>query len=346
MELDIFNPSRHIRRAVLFWLSLLLACMSATFSAVNLLNGTEQTQTWISLTFCLVSLFVCYNTYRQTINSAMTVSYVFALITLVTYASFIYPLSYGLFIWACLFPVLFYLILGRRKGMFATGAGFLTVLITVTYKIIECSFVESAHLAINFSLTFLCIWLTSHILEVKRKTSEASLGQLASRDSLTNVYNRHALVHNFNRYHNESIKVPVSLLILDLDFFKQVNDQYGHDVGDKVLVETAALLDAWSDEHLVYRIGGEEFCIALHDSDLLQATYKAEQIRHAIERYDFNGAEVAIKLTASIGVYQCHHFDSLESVLKEADKELYKAKKNGRNQVMVCNEQASALSSC
>jgi diguanylate cyclase (GGDEF)-like protein len=131
-----------------------------------------------------------------------------------------------------------------------------------------------------------------------------------------------------------------------LDFFKQVNDQYGHDVGDKVLVETAALLDALSDEHLVYRIGGEEFCIALHDSDLLQATYKAEQIRHAIERYDFNGAEVAIKLTASIGVYQCHHFDSLESVLKEADKELYKAKKNGRNQVMVCNEQASALSSC
>tara|TARA_Y100001956_G_scaffold77944_1_gene89024 strand:+ start:464 stop:1423 length:960 start_codon:yes stop_codon:yes gene_type:complete len=312
--------------------------MSAIFSVINLLGGAAPIETWPLATFSLISLFVCHNTYRHSAGASLTISYVFALISLVTYATFVYPLSYGLFTWACLFPVLFYLILGRRKGTLATGTGFLTVLITVSYKIIECSFVDSAHLAINFALTFSCIWLTSHILEVKRKTSEASLGQLASRDSLTGVYNRHALVHNFNRYHNESTKVPLSLLILDLDFFKQVNDRYGHDVGDKVLVETAALLDALCDEHLVYRIGGEEFCIALHNSDLKYATYKAELIRQAIEQYGFSGAENPIQLTASIGVYQCHHFDSLESVLKAADKELYKAKQNGRNQVMVSEE--------
>ncbi|KHT38745.1 GGDEF domain-containing protein [Vibrio sinaloensis] len=345
MELDIFHPSRHLRRAVLFWLSLMLACMSAIFSIFNFLGGAEPIQIWPLATFSLISLFVSYNTYQHSSGAPLTVSYVFTLISLVTYATFVYPLSYGLFTWACLFPVLFYLILGRRKGTLATGAGFLTVLMTVSYKIIECSFVDSAHLAINFALTFCCIWLTSHILEVKRKTSEASLGQLASRDSLTGVYNRHALVHNFNRYHNESAKVPLSLLILDLDYFKQVNDQYGHDVGDKVLVETAALLDALCDEHLVYRIGGEEFCIALHNSNLQHAKYKAELIRQAIEQYSFSGAEAPIKLTVSIGVYECHHFDSLESVLKEADKELYKAKKNGRNQVMVSQEAVTSASS-
>lgn len=344
MELDIFNPSRQLRRAVLFWLSLLLSVISLTFLAASWLTSANPLDVWVVAVFSALSCLVCYNTYQKLATPQITVTYVFILILAVSYTTFVYPLEYGVFIWACLFPVLFYLILGKRRGMLATGAGFLAILFTVCYKIFVCSFVNSAHLAVNFALTFLCIWSTSHILEVKRKTSEASLGQLASRDSLTGVYNRHALVHNFKRYHAESNKVPLSLLILDLDYFKQVNDKYGHDVGDKVLIETAALLDALCDEHLVYRIGGEEFCIALHDCDLQHARHKAELIRHTIERYDFRGGEEAIKLTASIGVYQCHHFDSLESVLKEADKELYKAKKNGRNQVMVCNQQTCSVS--
>lgn len=343
MELDIFNPSRQLRRAVLFWLSLLLSFISLIFLIVSWLTGATPLDIWVMIVFCVASALVCYNTYQKSATPQITITYVFTLVAAVAYTTFVYPLEYGIFSWAALFPVLFYLILGKRRGMLATGAGFLTILLTVCYKIFVCTFIDSAHLAVNFSLTFLCIWLTSHILEVKRKTSEASLGQLASRDSLTGVYNRHALVHNFKRYHDESNKVPLSLLILDLDYFKQVNDQYGHDVGDKVLIETAALLDALSDEHLVYRIGGEEFCIALHDCDLQHARHKAELIRHTIERYEFSGGEEAIKLTASIGVYQCHHFDSLESVLKEADKELYRAKKNGRNQVMVCNEQACSV---
>lgn len=338
MELDIFHPSRHLRRAVLFWLSALLTSMAAIFSIINLVQGIEPVKTWPLATFTLISLFVCYNTYRHSAGSVITISYVFALISLVTYANYIYPLSYGLFSWACLYPVLFYLILGRRKGTLATGIGFLTLLMTLSHKATQGNHLDSANVIINFALTYSCIWLTSYILEVKRTTSEVSLGQLASRDSLTGVYNRHALVHNFNQYHNESAKLPLSLLIIDLDFFKRVNDKYGHDVGDKVLVETATLLDGLCDEHLVYRIGGEEFCVALHNSESVHAKYKAEQIRQAIERYQFSGAESPIKITASIGVYQCHHFCNLESVLKAADKELYKAKQNGRNQVMVSEE--------
>ena len=106
------------------------------------------------------------------------------------------------------------------------------------------------------------------------------------------------------------------------------------------MIQTAALIDALSDEHLVYRIGGEEFCIALHNANVAQATRKAEQIRSAIEKFSFNDSTTPISLTTSIGVYQCDHYKDLESVLRKADKELYKAKKNGRNQIMVCNQTA------
>ncbi|MFD2015598.1 GGDEF domain-containing protein [Vibrio olivae] len=172
-------------------------------------------------------------------------------------------------------------------------------------------------------------------LEEKRDYSENSLGELASRDALTGVYNRHALIHNFETYRTQVDQQPMALLILDLDFFKSINDRFGHPTGDKVLVQTASLIDGLSGENLVYRIGGEEFCVALPNVSTNKAKQKAEHLRSAIEAFEFNDKETPIKLTASIGVYQCNRLISLEDVLKKADNELYRAKQNGRNQVMV-----------
>lgn len=341
-ELDIFRPSRQLRRATLFWLSLVLAAMSMLVAIVNVYVGPFYTLAYIEAMFCTFSLYVGYCCYHGRHSNTLAVLYIYSVVAIISVATYSHPVAHGLFVWAFLYPVLFYLILGRRQGFIATAIGFSLQLVIISQKSGDTALLDYFHLSINFALAFAAVWITAHVLEVKRKTSEASLGHLASRDALTGVYNRHALVHNFERYRRESQTLPLSLLILDLDYFKQVNDQFGHDVGDKVLIQTAALIDALSDEHLVYRIGGEEFCVALHNTDLPHAMQKAEQIRATIERANFHSREEPIHLTVSIGVYQCDHYHDLESVLREADKELYRAKQNGRNQVMVCNEAAAS----
>lgn len=344
MELDIFNPSQQLRRAVLFWLSMLLALMSMLLTAVNIATDSYGFHHLNEAAFGIFSIAIGYLTYQKHTSKPVVTAYVYSLIAATAISTYYYPIHYGVFLWACLFPVLFYLILGRRYGFLATGVGFILQLWIVLHRMVVDDVSESVQLIFNFSCVFLAIWMTAHILEVKRRVSEASLGQLASRDALTGVYNRHALTHNFKRYRNESTKLPLSLLILDLDFFKSVNDRYGHDVGDRVLIQTAALIDSLSEEHLVYRIGGEEFCVALHNTNLDSAKIKAEQIRQAIEGFSFNYSSEPISLTASIGVYLCNHYANLESVLREADKELYHAKQNGRNQVKVCYLSPSKLS--
>ncbi|NVD06727.1 GGDEF domain-containing protein [Vibrio sp. JPW-9-11-11] len=337
MELDIFNPSRQLRRAVLFWLSALLGCLSAALTFYKLSIDQIDTISLLIALFGVFSTFIAYNAYRGSTPKLTVTLYVYSLITATCLATALLPIEFGVMTWTCLFPVVFYLLLGRRFGFLATLFGFCVQMVIIANKVTASALFHYSPLMVNFVLTFIAVWTTAHIIEVKRRMSESSLGQLASRDALTGVYNRHALMHNFERYRKESRKLPLSLLVLDLDFFKAVNDQYGHDVGDKVLIQTAALIDALSDEHLVYRIGGEEFCVALHDCDAERAKEKAEHIRYAIEHHRFNDGDEPISLTVSIGVYQCDHYANLESVLKEADKELYRAKQNGRNQVMVCS---------
>ncbi|UUM31700.1 GGDEF domain-containing protein [Vibrio japonicus] len=342
MELDIFNPSRVLRSTVLFWFSMLLSVISLLAATFSLAMTSHLHLVLVNFVFGCFSMFIAYRSYYNQIPTALSAIYVYVSIGVLYVTTAAYPIEKGLLFWSFLYPVLFYLILGKRNGFFATSIGFLGQFSLVIEKALGINSDSFIALNLNFMLAYAAVWLASHILEVKRKSSEASLGQLACRDALTGVYNRHALVHNFDRYRRESEKLPLSLLVLDLDYFKQVNDLHGHDIGDKVLIQTAALIDSLSDEHLVYRIGGEEFCIALHNTDAHLATRKAEQIRECIEKYSFNDRDCPISLTTSIGIYQCDHYDNLESVLKQADKELYKAKKNGRNQIMVCNQNSVA----
>ncbi|WP_284193254.1 GGDEF domain-containing protein [Vibrio zhanjiangensis] len=346
MELDIFNPSRHLRRAVLFWLSTLLGSLSITGIIIN---GFFDSYPQVALAqgfFCSFSCYVAFKSYKSSTSLILSNGYIYSFIGLISFNTYIYTIDNGVLVWSFLYPVLSYLILGKRYGMLATMVGFVIQLCLIIDKCILSSSIVVWELPLNFVTAFLSVWLASHVLEVKRKTSEASLGQLASRDALTGVYNRHALIHNFERFRQDSKKLPLSLLVLDLDYFKQVNDQYGHDVGDKVLIQTAALIDCLCGEHLVYRIGGEEFCIALNNTDTQNALNKAEEIRSAIESYKFNTPEQPISQTASIGIYQCDHINDLSIVLRNADKELYKAKNNGRNQVMVCHKQEENLAAC
>lgn len=158
----------------------------------------------------------------------------------------------------------------------------------------------------------------------------------ATRDALTLVANRGELETQLalavkNQSGKEDAE-PFSIIFVDADHFKSINDTFGHTVGDKVLIELARLMqqEMYSGE-LVARYGGEEFVIVCPETDLQTAVNRAERLRMAISKLnipEMNGR----KLTSSLGVSQFEPGDSVESVLKRADEALYISKKSGRNQ--------------
>ncbi len=174
-------------------------------------------------------------------------------------------------------------------------------------------------------------------------SSECSLEQLcenlhskATQDPLTKVANR----AEFDRVHAELIQkyrktgALFSVLICDLDYFKNINDAYGHQAGDAVLIKTAIVLrNSARSCDLVARYGGEEFVILCPDCAVAAATRRAEQIRDALSRTE-HPLLAGRRATASFGVTQVQPGDTAETVLRRADRGLYLAKDQGRNRVI------------
>jgi len=178
-----------------------------------------------------------------------------------------------------------------------------------------------------------CIIIIHDITE--RKQLEEKLKILSTVDPLTGAYNRRAFEDFFDQESERSrrYKTPLSLIIFDIDHFKQVNDVYGHDAGDKVLQEIANVCKMHNRPlDFLYRWGGEEFFILLTETGIEGAQNMAERYRSIIESWNFH---IQSKITVSLGVSQFHSSDNAETLIKRADKALYKAKNGGRNQVSV-----------
>ncbi len=166
---------------------------------------------------------------------------------------------------------------------------------------------------------------------------------MAVTDPLTGLYNRRYMVTHGEALVDEAANRgrALSTLLLDLDFFKKVNDQYGHDVGDRVLKELAARLKRQVRRlDIVCRIGGEEFVILLPNAEISVAWRIAERLRKSISDTPFDvgekPGELKIDLTASIGLAGFENStDTLDILLKRADEALYKAKESGRNKVVM-----------
>ncbi|MBI1346841.1 diguanylate cyclase [bacterium] len=168
----------------------------------------------------------------------------------------------------------------------------------------------------------------------------------ATRDALTAVANRGELETQLTVHLNEFQKdpeSPFSLIFADADFFKSINDTYGHTVGDQVLIDIAQTLqrETYCGE-LVARYGGEEFVILCPDTTLEQAERRAERLRLAIRSCPMGGNS-RLRVTASFGATEVETGDSMESILRRADKALYNAKNTGRDKTCVLtNEQILA----
>lgn len=155
----------------------------------------------------------------------------------------------------------------------------------------------------------------------------------AYRDGLTGIYNRHKLddIFNIELSRVKRYELPFSMAILDIDHFKQFNDNYGHLIGDEVLILLAKNLGNKLRKTDAYaRWGGEEFVILFIETKLQDAVISANKIRENIELLEH---KTAGKITVSFGVTQYKENDTLDSLFKRCDDALYKAKENGRNRV-------------
>lgn len=172
---------------------------------------------------------------------------------------------------------------------------------------------------------------------LKQVTTQDELRILAEHDHLTQVYTRGYLLeklqHEFERF--KRYNTPLSIIFLDVDHFKSINDSYGHGTGDLALKLIAGeLITKQRQTDFVGRLGGEEFLICLSNTELNDSIKQAERLLKLIRAITMEVNNTSIDITASCGVAQVNsHDDTVEKLIARADKALYKAKEAGRNRV-------------
>ena len=183
--------------------------------------------------------------------------------------------------------------------------------------------------------------------ELEQRTHvQALLAEAAMTDVLTGLLNRRAMMEMLGQAAAQRKPGDASLCVVvaDIDHFKRINDQYGHDVGDQVLVAVATRLRELTGDslqHHVARWGGEEFLVLLPGTRLQEAAKQAEQIRRSIETLNVDGR--GLRVTLSAGVAELSASDTLADCLRRSDQALYRAKDGGRNKVVAAQGEKFAV---
>ncbi len=181
------------------------------------------------------------------------------------------------------------------------------------------------------------------VVLMHREVAEQAMEKLAALDHLTGVLNRRSFeivyAHEISRARRDGL--GFGLAFIDIDYFKRVNDRFGHAAGDKVLIEvTRVVKSAIRDYDYLARWGGEEFCVLLPGATLSAAREAAERIRTEVESHGFRIKDKPVEITVSIGVgvYRPGRPENLETMMRSVDIAMYQAKELGRNQVVLGEE--------
>lgn len=220
-------------------------------------------------------------------------------------------------------------------------------MLMITIRAVEVGLGEALYTSVYVGsplqeLTFIALMASTVVVPVgflllHRERDEVALYKLATVDGLTGLYNRRAFIDLAGREiaRARRLKSPFSVLMMDLDFFKRVNDEFGHQAGDQVLAGFAAVaIHSVRVEDLVGRYGGEEFCILLPGAALQPALDIAERLRSEVAQHPLG--HLPRVTTVSIGVAACTGADvvSLDAAIARADEALYRAKHEGRDRVV------------
>jgi len=196
----------------------------------------------------------------------------------------------------------------------------------------------AAYLAVGVALvvTLPFAWFLVDLL-LRLHRDEQEMRRLASFDSLTGLLSRHAFFDNANNYVSlaKREKKSFSVLIIDLDHFKLINDRYGHPAGDAVLKLFADVVNSVARRSdIIGRLGGEEFAVVLPSTRSSEALEFAERLHHAINQavLKFNGSAILYSVSIGLAEFDKASGEDIDDLLARADLALYKAKQGGRNQ--------------
>lgn len=272
-----------------------------------------------------------------------------SLVTALTPGAPILDLSSGTYWMLVALSILAFLMFGTRRAGILTAVNYLLCVafpwaalvsrgegsLSANTSLLRVQLTCGAILVLLFGLA----WYRARFLQ--ERSERLTLYHLAHTDPLTGLPNRRALYPAVDAL---LVATPQgtagSVILLDLDHFKRINDTYGHNVGDDVLMYTAALLrSVLRDSDTVGRWGGEEFLITLPDTDAAGATKVAERVRRLMQ----NTPQPPVgQVTASLGVATCEPGDDLRVLTARADAAMYEAKQKGRNRVVVAQRSAFA----
>lgn len=174
--------------------------------------------------------------------------------------------------------------------------------------------------------------------EIKLRNYNQKLKDMASVDALTLLLNRRSMNEYLSQlvYEKDKRGDVFSIAIADLDFFKKINDNYGHDAGDFVLKQTAEIFKKTMEGRgKVSRWGGEEFLFCFEDLNVSQAFNILDEMRETIQNTDFVFQDSVIHLTITIGLEEYYHITGIEGTISKADKKLYEGKTAGRNRIIM-----------
>lgn len=325
------------RRATLLALLMVTVFGAGLFGVLNLLRGAYGLAAVEGAmgAFAVGLMFVVR---RTPYLKRWTLIYIVPFFTAMLFAFSAPYASATVFVWALLIPVISHLLLGRWLGLAVATAFLLAAGAIYLVRFHSAPELVSVIALANVAVCSLVILALSHVAEYTREQSERSLHRQATTDYLTRLANRSHMHQVFQREKDRAERgdLPVSLLLMDLDHFKSVNDRFGHDTGDAALVHVASLLRSRLRAiDLACRHGGEEFAVVLVESDLHAAEQVAETLRAELADRPFSHGGRTIPLTVSIGVAELgRDGPDLDRLLSRADARLFEAKRRGRNCVV------------
>ena len=268
-------------------------------------------------------------------GGSMTVVANIGLGVIVSFIWFAAP-YYGetIYYWIFVLPWLGFFLLGARRGLI-TNSVMLAVIIAMV-------FVQDPHqgnyvILIDVVGSYALVAVVSFIQEFLRAQSQTQLEKMSGTDELTGVWNRRAGNAAIDVYIHDAAASgePLSALLLDIDHFKRVNDEYGHLAGDDVLRDVVDIVTrSVRRSDRVIRWGGEEFLVLLPGVDQAQGVALAERIRSAVEAHDFSSVPEAVTVSLGVAQLDTEQPQRWEAWIARADDALYAAKRGGRNQVV------------
>ncbi|MCP3901531.1 MAG: GGDEF domain-containing protein [Desulfobacteraceae bacterium] len=319
----IKNKGFKTKEVVLLAISLICVIGILPFAIIRFINNE-----WGMAIFDFVVCLLCSLVFFHVWHTHKTSFAKFTLSSLLIFAGLgtIYIKGVGQTPW--LFPSMVgvFFLLDRKIGLMVN------ILTLAVFLFIVQDKLPLVHL-LTFTITLMATNLFAYAFSYQTHRQKQKLFSIARQDSLTKVLNRRAFNEALELTFREQSRhyTAQSLIMLDIDDFKVVNDQLGHDIGDQVLINTTEIItENLRKTDRVYRIGGEEFAILLYETSENSALNVAEDIRIAIEK---KLLVKGIPITASFGISSLKRQESYQQWFKRADNLLYQAKMSGKNRV-------------